>query len=391
MALLIRRGQIYTSDQLFQDGALLIAGERIAGVGSEENLGTLTRVSSEIDAGNRFVLPGFIDIQVNGAGGSLFTDDPTIRTLEVMSGVLASYGCTSFLPTVISTDSERIVAALTAVNQAMRQDLPGASILGCHLEGPFINSEQAGVHSIDSIRLPSPKEFSKWMDTACGAIKLLTIAPELPGTAALIEEALRWGVTVAAGHTTANYAQIMDAKQRGVNLVTHIFNAMGEMRSREPGTAGAALTMDGLSVTLIADGFHIHPAMLELVVRAKGTQDIILISDAMPPLGTDMSHFELYGKRVDVHNGQCLTRDNKLAGSVLSMDRAVYNMHQLTDLTLAQTISMATINPARIIHAEKEFGTLEKGKMANLLICDSHLNVDLVLVAGRIVYRSTAF
>jgi N-acetylglucosamine-6-phosphate deacetylase len=216
----------------------------------------------------------------------------------------------------------------------------------------------------------------------------LTLAPELPGAQEVVEEARARGVAVAVGHSSASYGELAEAQEWGVDLVTHLFNAMGGMTSREPGTSGAALALEGLSVSLIADGLHVHPAMLKLAVQAKGAERVVLVSDAMPPVGTGLTDFPLYDMRISVQDGRCLTPEGRLAGSVLTMSRAVENMRRLAEVSLGDALAMATVNPARVIGVAGRKGSLEEGKDADLLVCDQDLNPLLTMVEGRIVYRS---
>ena len=388
MALLIHGGDVYTPGRLIRDGAVLIREGRIAAVGPWEEVRHQAADAEEMDARGRIVAPGLIDLQVNGAGGRLLTAEPTVETLGAMSAALAPFGCTAFLPTVISTTADGVLEALRAVKQARTEALPGASVLGCHVEGPFINPEQAGVHHQGFIRPPSREELSRWLEVADGSLRLLTLAPELPGAREIVEGACAGGVAVAVGHSAASYAELAAAQEWGVGLATHLFNAMGGMSSREPGTSGAALALEGLSVSLIADGFHVHPAMLKLAVRAKGAEGVVLVSDAMPPVGTGLTDFPLYDMRISVQDGRCLTPEGRLAGSVLTMDRAVANIQRLAEVSLADALAMATVNPARIIGVAGRKGGLEEGKDADLLVCDQDLNPLLTMVEGRIVFRS---
>ena len=390
MALLVRGGDVYTPGRLILDGAVLIQESRIASVGPWEEV---RRQASEpeveeVDARGHIVAPGLIDLQVNGAGGRLLTDEPTVDALKAMSAALAPFGCTAFLPTIISTTAGRTLEALRAVKRAMAERLPGAVVLGCHVEGPFINPTQAGVHDQRFIRPPSRKELSHWLEVVGSSLRLLTLAPELPGAREVVEEAHAHGVAVAVGHSAAGYTELVAAQEWGVGLATHLFNAMVEMTGREPGTAGAALALENFSVSLIADGLHVHPAMLKLAVRTKGAERVVLVSDAMPPVGTEMADFPLYDMRISVQDGRCLTPEGRLAGSVLTMNRAVENMRRLAEVSLVNAFAMATINPARAIAVEGSKGTLEEGKDADLLVCDQDLNVLLTVIEGRIVHRS---
>ena len=390
MGILLYGANIYTPHQVIPDGAILVDGSHIAAIGPRQELGSYASpgpVEEAIDLQGRIVAPGFIDLQVNGAGGKLLTEEPSPGTVQAMAAALPQFGCTSFLPTIISAPSDSIVEGLRAVAQAS-QAPSGARVLGAHLEGPFINPSRAGAHSTEFIRPPSVEEFRRYWESGGGCIKLLTIAPELPGALGVTAEARSHGVTVALGHSEAGYAQVVEAELTGFRFVTHLFNAMGSLESREPGTAGAVLAIDSLSAGLIADGVHVHPASLKLALRAKGSERLVLVTDAMPPVGTDLSEFQLYGMSITVKNGACFTPQGVLAGSVLTMDRAISNMCRLADVSFLEALAMATINPARIVGVDQQKGSLEVGKDADLVVCDGDLRVSMTMVEGNIAYRS---
>jgi N-acetylglucosamine-6-phosphate deacetylase len=204
----------------------------------------------------------------------------------------------------------------------------------------------------------------------------------------VIAEALRLGIAVSIGHTTADLTQVNEAVRRGATLVTHLFNAMSPLGSRQPGTVGAALSNDELTISLIADGVHVHPASMKIAARAKQNERVVLITDAMAPLGTEMRSFELYGETIEVRDGSCFRSDGVLAGSVLSMDRAVRNMRQLASVEVTDALVMASSNPARVIGLEDVTGSLAPGLAADIVICDDEANVWLTMVDGEICYRA---
>jgi N-acetylglucosamine-6-phosphate deacetylase len=261
-------------------------------------------------------------------------------------------------------------------------------VLGVHLEGPFINPEAAGAHDAAYIRLPSVDDLNALWEASGGGIKLLTLAPEMPGALDLLGAAKRYGIAVAVGHTRADYPQMMEAVDAGASLATHLFNAMGGLTARDPGATGAVLASSEFKASLIADGYHVHPAMMDLAVRTKGVDGLVLVTDAMPPMGTDLTEFTLYGQPITVRDGACFMADGTLAGSMLTMDRAVRNMRDLVDVSVQDALMMASANPAEVIGESKHRGTLEVGKAADIVVMDNSLHVTATIVDGKVVYQA---
>ncbi len=390
--MLIHGGDLYTSEGVIPDGAVLVDGTRIRDVGTRTEI--LQRHAAEIatgpelDAGGGIIAPGYIDLQVNGAGGRLLSEEPTTESVRIMSEVLLRFGCTSFLPTIVTSSTARTIEALQAVEGARVRRNRGARVLGAHVEGPFINPARRGVHLRELVRPPSIEELRHFLDEGSPQIIILTLAPEMSGASELIVEARRLGLTVSIGHSNATYEEVACAVDLGATMATHLFNAMAPLGSREPGTVGAVMQLDRLSAGLIADGVHVHPASLTIAARTKGRDGIFLVSDAMSPIGTDMTEFELNGRRVVVKDGQCRTEDGTLAGSVLTMDIAVRTMHHLAGVPLAHAIRMATLNPARAIGMAETKGSLEPGKDADLVVLAPDLTVRATVVEGDLLYTA---
>lgn len=371
---------------------MLVRDGRIAAVGPARDVAPPQSDDVQrIDATGCIVAPGFIDLQVNGAAGVLFTDDPTSDSLDAMAAALPQFGCTSFLPTLISCPEDAAHHALAATAKVSARPPTGAQVLGIHMEGPFLHPDRAGAHDRRHLRPPSTADVARWLEASADALRLLTLAPELPGAPEVIREAVRCGVTVAVGHTTATYEQTAQAADLGATLVTHLFNATGGLTAREPGAAGAALALDALTATIIADGIHLHPATVRTVVRAKGADRVVLVTDAMPPVGAASDEFSLLGRRVTAHDGACRLDDGTLAGSVLTMDQALRNVVEWTGLPLQDALRMATLLPAHLIGAEATKGSLEPGKDADIVVLDRDLRVLLTVVGGRVVYHAPDF
>ena len=368
---------------------MLVRDGRIAAVGPVRDVAPPASEPVErIDARGGIIAPGFVDLQVNGAAGVLFTDDPTSQAIDTMAAALPQFGCTSFLPTLLSCPDDVTHRALAAAPKASTGLTAGAQALGVHMEGPFLAPDRAGAHDRRLLRPPSTADLDRWLDVSHSALRLLTLAPELPGASEVIREAVRRGVTVAVGHTAATYDDTARAADLGASMVTHLFNATGGLTARGPGAVGAALDLDALSAGIIADGIHLHPATVRVVVKAKGPERTVLVTDAMPPVGAASHEFSLLGRPVTVRDGACRLDDGTLAGSTLTMDRALRNVVEWTGLPLHDALGMATLLPARLIGADARKGSLEVGKDADLVVLDRDLRVRLTLVGGRVVFRS---
>lgn len=391
--MLIYGGDLYTPNGMIPDGALLVEGTRIRLVGTREQVldqrvpGDSTEF--DLDAHGGIIAPGFIDLQLNGAGGRLLSEEPDLQSVRVMSSVLPRFGCTSYLPTIVTSPTDRTIDALRAVEAARSDRHVGARVLGAHVEGPFINPQRKGVHLEEFIRPPSQAELRRFVSEGSAHIAILTLAPEMPGADMVIEEACRCGITVSLGHSNATYQEVRHAVDRGVTMATHLFNAMSPLGSREPGTVGAVLHSEDISAGLIADAVHVHPATLAVAARSKGRNGIFLISDAMSPIGTDLTEFQLNGRRIVVEHGQCRTEDGTLAGSVLTMDAAVRIMHRTVGVPLDDVLHMASFNPARAIGIDDSKGSLEAGKDADVVVLSRDLTVRATVVEGTLHYSAS--
>ena len=362
-------------------GWLLVQGQRITRFGRGEPPAMLQ--AEPIDLQGRILAPGLIDTHVHGALGH-DTMDATPEALLQMARFYARHGVTSFLATTVTASPERILAALRNVGQIMRQDTKGAALLGAHVEGPFLDRDKRGAQDAGHIRPAMPKEYHAWFET--GIVKLITLAPEYPQNRDLIPYAVGQGTVVSIGHTRASYEDVCRAVELGATQVTHTFNGMEPLHHRKPGAIGAALTLDQLRCELIADGVHVHPAVLKLVVRAKGTSRILLITDAMRGTGMPDGQYTLGGVDVTVKEGIARTREGALAGSTLTLNRALANIMAAADLSLSQALALASRNPAQALGLERTKGCIDVGKDADLIVLDTDLNVCLTMVRGKIVY-----
>lgn len=366
---------VFDGESVHDNAAVLIEGERIAGVMARRGLPADVPVETMPDGA--WLAPSFIDLQVNGGGDVLFNDDPTPERIAAVAAAHRRFGTTGLLPTLITDRAEVMSAALAAAQEAMRRN---PSVLGIHFEGPFLSPEKPGVHNPDAIRRPEPADLET-LTGLCGGATLVTLAPErVPeGFIAALRSA---GVTVALGHSMATYDETRRAIAEGLTGFTHLFNAMRPLGSRDPGPIAAALESPGCWYGLIADGEHVHPAVLRLALRGLGWP--VLVTDAMPPVGGTRSTFSLYGEDMIVRDGRCLRRDGTLAGAALDMASAVRNCVRLLDVPLPRALHMAATAPATAIGLGETLGRLAPGHRADMIALEpERIEVFRTWVAGR--------
>jgi len=375
------RGTVVTPREIIREGQVVVEDGKIVDVGPW-NGGFPGRV---LDFRDCLVASGFIDLHVHGGGGSDVMD-ASPQGLDRLSDFLAAGGVTSFLATTYSAPQNDILAVAGTIRNAARKGTEGAIVLGLHLEGPYINPERRGAQSAAHIRSPSLEELDEVHGAADGVLRIVTMAPELDGAL----EAAAWlrskGVIPSAGHTDATYDEMMAGVEAGFSHVAHLFNGMRPFHHREPGTVGAALDDDRVTVELIADGIHLHPAALRLAAGRKGAGKTALVSDAVAPAGLPDGEHMLGEERVRVEKGRCLLGSGALAGSTIRLSDAVRNMVELARSPFAEAIEMASTTPAGILGLAERKGRLVPGMDADLTVLDKGFSIRLTMVGGRIVY-----
>lgn len=313
------------------------------------------------DLDGAILAPGFIDTQVNGGGGVLFNDAPTVETIATIGAAHRRYGTTGFLPTLISDDLGTVRAAVRAVDAAIEAGVPG--VLGIHIEGPFLNVDRKGIHDPGKIVALDEDGFAAITGLKRGRT-LVTLAPEKTSPA-MVARLVAAGVIVAAGHTDGSYEEIRGALDAGMTGFTHLFNAMSPLTSREPGAVGAALD-SAAWCGLIVDGRHVHPATMRIAARAKPDR-LMLVTDAMPSVGQADKTFVLQGHYVQVIDGVCINDDGTLAGSDLDMAAAVRNAREMMGVERAAALNMASRNPASFLRLDDRLGRIAAGFSADLV------------------------
>jgi N-acetylglucosamine-6-phosphate deacetylase len=370
-------GRVLLDQGFVDDRAVLIAGGRIVDIVSPDHPRVRDAVR-RIDLEGGLLLPGFIDSQVNGGGGLLFNDTPDVATIAAIGRAHRRYGTTSFLPTLISDDLEKVRMAIGAVEAAIAARTPGVE--GIHIEGPFISEVRKGAHDAAHIRDLEPEHVGLLSSLRHGRM-LVTLAPEHASLQA-IERLRAAGVVVSAGHSNATHAVVSEALAHGLRGFTHLFNAMSPLHSREPGVVGAALADEDSWCAIIVDGWHVHPVTLRIALAAKRHERFMLVTDAMPSVGTDMGSFQLQGRRIAVVDGRCVDEQGTLSGSALDMASAVRNAVALLGLPLETAARMASTYPAEFLGLGGELGRIAPGYRANLVLADSELRVRETWIDG---------
>lgn len=381
----IVNGTIVTPLQQYDRGVLLINGGKIAAVGTADQV-EIPADAVRIDAADQFVAPGYVDSHTHGGFGYDYMDINQEQLAELLSK-LPSKGVTSVVPTLASASLEEQAAMLEVLKEGQRRSPLGAKIAGVHLEGSYLAPQKRGAQPLDALRMPSVEEMRHLLAVGEGLVCLVTLAPELPGSLEVIEYLAGQGVVVSAGHTSASYEEIEQAVERGLSRVAHLFNGMDALHHREPGTVGAALTLHPIFAEVILDGIHLDPRIVKLAVLAKGIDRVLLITDSMEATGMgDGSYIRPGNRHVVVKDGVARLESGSLAGSVLTMDRAVQNAVNLAGLPVADAIRLASYNPAENL-GFNDRGVLAAGKQADVLVLSRDLSVETVLVQGEIVFQ----
>jgi N-acetylglucosamine-6-phosphate deacetylase len=374
---------IGTAEPVTGLGWLTTSGGTIAGVGAGTPDDAQRAGRTVVDLHGQTLMPGFVDVHVHGAVGHEAMDGD-VEGLQSMARFFASRGVTSFLPTTWTASRAGTLAALTAIAEA-RSSADGARILGAHMEGPYLSAARCGAQDPAEIRPVDRDEAAAFLDT--GAVRMITVAPEAEGADDLLDECLRRGVTVSVGHTDATYEQVAAAIHRGARHMTHTFNAMSPLRHRAPGAVGAALALAGFNAEVIADEVHVHPAAVQALVRARGADEVVLVTDAIRPTGTTTSRGRLQGRPVAVRDGAVRFDDGQLVGSVLTMDRALRNVMRFTGQPLSELWPLVSRNPAAAAGVADRTGRIDVGLDADLVVLDDEHRVVRTLVAGRTVHE----
>lgn len=376
MAFALTGARVFDGETIRSGLAVVIEGERVSKVVSENKLAA--SIERRVLNGGLLV-PGFIDVQVNGGGGALLNDNPTIDTVRRIAESHRKFGTTGLLPTVITDAPEVLAKAIAAVKAARAENVPG--VLGIHIEGPFLDKERKGAHELRFIRAMTDADVARIANADCGSV-MLTLAPNrVPPD--LIKSLAGQGVLVSLGHSEASLAEVARALASGARAFTHLFNAMSQLNGREPGMVGAALSDPESFCGLIADGFHVHDAAMKVALAAKPRNRIMLITDAMPTAAGGPDSFALQGRAVHLVKGKLVLDDGTLAGSNLTMDEAVRYCVARLGVSIEDALRMASLNPATFLRREHELGRIRSGYLASLVHVSDDLQVLKTWIDGK--------
>ena len=380
----IKGGKIILENEVLEN-KVIIFNDKIVDILDEENFqkkSLAKEMNKIIDAHGKYVSPGFIDVHIHGSGGK-DTMDGEFTGLKIISETICKSGVTGFLPTTMTMEKEKIYKALDIVSLAMGENINGAKILGAHMEGPFISPKYKGAQKEDYMLKPDFQFIKNYIDI----IKIITMAPEEDFEFEFIKSVKNnSNIVLSIGHTDSDYETATEAIRAGLSNASHFLNAMPPFHHRAPGAVGAVLKSN-ISFELIADTLHIHPAVFQILLNAKGKDKLLLITDSMRAGFMGAGNWELGGQEVVVDNNSARLTDGTLAGSILTLNKAVFNILTYTDLEIYEAVALASLNPARLINMDKSKGSIKIGKDADLVIFDEELKVDLSISGGKIIYE----
>jgi len=380
------KGNVILEDEILSGGAVLIEGEKISAVNPGESQLKENDVSI-IDYEENFISPGLIDLHLHGALGKDVMDGE-VKSLEQIASYQARHGVTGFLGTIMSASLDSMLKAVEAIKKATELRLP-SEILGVHIEGPYSSQQRKGAQDPDFIRELSQEEIQLLLEATSGLKTLISMAPEVKDNRSFIKPLTEKGVVVSIGHSNATYEEALESFKDGISHATHLFNAMSGYHHREPGVIGAVLDSPEVTAEVIADGLHIHSSALRLALAGKGHDKICLITDSINAAGLDDGIYQMGNLEIVLKGNEARLREsNTLAGSVLTLNRAVKNVIEWTEIAVNQGINMASLNPSRVIGLEHDTGSIQEGKYANFVVFDKEFNVIETFLKGRSVFKS---
>ncbi len=383
MRYLVKGLEVYSEKGKIKNGCLIVNNGIIEQISNE-----ITEQDMEIiDLSKYRIIPGLIDMHIHGANG-FDAMDSSYESINEISKYLAKNGVTSFLPTTVTSDFENIKSAISNIDIAKKKGVEGARVLGSYIEGPYITEEYRGAHPIEFIRNINIDEINDMLRISNGSIKVMAIASEKEGSMDMIRLLKCKGVKVSIGHTNATYDVAKEAIRNGADIAVHIFNGMRGLHHREPGVVGACLIDDEVFTELICDTIHVHPEVMKLIIRCKGTDKVCLISDCMRAGGLADGEYQLGEMKVIVSNSIPRLDNGSLAGSTLKLLNGVKNMIDIVGIDPLEAFHMASLIPARALNMENDYGSIKAGKKADFVAIDDNYNVVMTFVDGRIVFSN---
>jgi len=383
MSFAITNVKIVTPFRIIERGSILVEGRKITAIGGTREVSIPSKVKA-YDCEGMMLTPGFIDLLVHGGGGHGFADMSDAAVSNI-SSFFFSHGTTGMLAALYSKPEKDMIKDVSRIAEYC-DNSKGSNVWGIHLEGPFINQDLHGAMNAGYFWKPSIENWQKLYDHSKGFIRLMTIAPELPNADQVMRIAAQNDVVLSIGHSAATYQEVLYAIDNGAAHVTHMFNAMKPFHHREPGVVLAALLQNELKVELIADGIHVHPAVMKLMYRIKGDGGILLITDAIRACGMPDGPYSFMDQKIVVKDRRAFLEDGTLAGITLIMEQAVKNMVQMVDVPLTDAVRMASLNGAKVLGLEHQKGILAVGKDADLVVLDRNFEVQMTVYEGSIKF-----
>lgn len=379
----LRGGKIVTPFRIIEDGTITIENGIISGLGMSSAI-KVPRGFNVLDVSGRIVCPGFADLLVHGGAGHGFADDDA-GSIEIISEYFQKHGSTTILASLFAKPEKLLLADLRRVANYI-ENHPGSNIRGIHMEGPYLNTKFKGAMNASYLWKPDVESWNKIWEASRGHIKIMTIAPEIPGAVDVMRAAAQLGVVLSIGHSTATYDEVLIAIDNGAAHVTHIFNAMQQFHHRTPGVILASLLHNELKIELIADTLHVHPAVIQLLLKLKGSSGIVLVSDSIRAGGMHEGEYEFADQKIYMKGKKAFLADGTLAGSTLTLNLAVKNMIDAAGAKITEAIRMASLNPVKVLNLENKKGILAVGKDADIVILNSNYEVETTILGGNIVF-----
>lgn len=384
MKTLIKNARIITPYEVLEEFVVIMEDEKITEIIYEGDIES-SQFDTIIDGQGYYLSPGFVDIHNHGNSGFDIMDSNK-EALDQIGQYHISNGVTSYLGTVITSSYEDIIQAIeNIVDYKNKKDK--SQIIGIHLEGPFFNIVKKGAQPEKHIKTPNKEDIINILDMAKDKLKVVSLAPELEGAIDLIKFLKEKNVVISMAHSNSTYDEAKKAIENGITLATHLYNGMREFNHREPGIIGASLTDDRVFCEIIYDRFHLHDGAVKIALKMKGYDKIVLVSDAMMAAGLEDGEYILGGQKVFVQDGRPRLESGSIAGSTLDLQKAVYNMVNHLQVPINDAVKMASLNPARVINMDKEIGSIEIGKKADLVLFDDNINIKEVYVGGNLAWK----
>jgi N-acetylglucosamine-6-phosphate deacetylase len=383
MELALAGGKIVTPFRIIHDGTILINNGIIAGLGKSSDV-KIPAAYKVINVGGKIVCPGFADLLVHGGAGHGFADD-NLESIGKISAYFLRNGSTTMLASLFAKPEKLLLKDLSRIADYIERN-PGSNIRGIHMEGPYLNKQFKGAMNQNYLWKPEVKSWNKIWEASKGQIKLMTIAPELPDALEVMRTAAQNGVVLSIGHSMANYDEVLNAIDNGAAHVTHIFNAMQQFHHRTPGVVLSSLLHNELKIELIADKLHVHPAVIQLLLKLKGASGIILVSDSIRAGGMHEGEYEFADQKIFMKGRKASLADGTLAGSTLTLNLAVRNMVEEAGAKITEAVRMASLNGVKVLNLEHKKGILAVGKDADVTVLNNNYKVELTLLGGKVAY-----